>query len=437
MRRAPLAGAALVVWIGTADAGGTRKVEVESDPSGATVYLNDIDSGAACDATPCTIDAPIGTTPIIIRKDGFNPEITELEVARRGRLKPFKITLTSATATLVISNPALKGGTILVDDIEKGNAPQRLDVEAGPHHVAVVIKGRSVADEIVDLEPGDEHVLEPADPGTVADAGAGGGGSNDDTGGGSDAAAGVVKHAEPEAARPPYITVGADLDIGFRQFSYDNSQNLAATESEAGQTLLGPAVELWPFVMAGSHHLRGFSLFGKVGFGLNHQQVLDSMNAEVATTFWGNIEVDARHRWTIGDDSGVTLEGGFVRDQLQFNASSKTQLDKVPVADYRSIRIGARASTMLGALEPFAAIEGRIVLSGGELATRFASADITGGRVAVGASLVAGPVYVRAQGALTYYGWTFTNTTADPMASTADGATDVIEVLSLMIGLAH
>jgi hypothetical protein len=444
MRRALLAGAVLVVWIGSAEAGGGRKVDVESEPAGATVYLNDIDSGAVCAETPCSFEAPLGTTPIILRKDGFNPEIAEITVPRRGKVKPFKFTLTGSTATLVIKDAALKGGKIVVDDVEKGNAPQRLDVDAGPHHVAVMIKGRAVADEILDLEPGEEHELKAADVMAVADPG-GGGGSDDRHGGGggggdgdgSGAEATVETHAEPAGPRRPYIAVGADFDVGFRQFAYDHAQNIAATESEVGQTLLGPAVELWPLELAGSHHLRGLSLYGKVGFGLNHQPVLDSMNAAVASTFWGNIEVDLRHRWSIGDDSGIALEGGFVRDQLQFTAPSKTELAKVPVADYRSIRIGVRASTTLGALEPFAAIEGRIVLSGGDLGTRFASADITGGRVAVGASLRSGPVFVRAQGALTYYGWTFTNATTDPMAPTADGASDVIEVLSLVVGLTH
>ena len=120
----------LVVGVGVPDAGGTRKVDIDSEPQGATVYLNDIDQGAVCDATPCTIDAPIGKTPIIVRKDKFSPEIGELDVPRRGKVKPVKFTLTSAVGTLVIDDSATKGATVKVDDVDKG-AVDRLDVDVG------------------------------------------------------------------------------------------------------------------------------------------------------------------------------------------------------------------------------------------------------------------------------------------------------------------
>ena len=52
--------------------GPTRKVQVESDPPGATVYLNDPSEGELC-KTPCTIDAPIGETPIILQLENYEP----------------------------------------------------------------------------------------------------------------------------------------------------------------------------------------------------------------------------------------------------------------------------------------------------------------------------------------------------------------------------
>jgi hypothetical protein len=449
MRRALVAGVVLGVCTGKAGAGGSRKVDVTSEPAGASVYLNDVTTGEVCQ-TPCQVDVPIGVeTNIILQKDGYTPDVVAVTASRKGKLKPVVSTLNAAIATLDIKDAAFKGAKIVIDDVEKGAAPQSLQIEAGPHHVVIVSKGKAMFDDIVDVDAGNIFEVKPvtghpvvtttvATTSTGGGGGGGGGGSDDELGGLVTKPVEIDKQAEPSAPRRPYIAVGGDMDVGFRQFSYDQPNNLAATESEVGAVMIGPTMEIWPIEAFGGSHFRGLSLFGKVGFGINHQPVLDNTNMAVGPqTYWGNIEVDLRHRWTIGDDSSITAEGGFVRDQLQFTGGSKMTRDEVPVADYRSIRIGVRAATMLGPLEPFAGVEGRIVLSGGELATRFASADITGARVAAGAQVKAGPVYLRAQAALTYYGWTFTNASSDPAAATAAGATDLIEVLSFVIGLTH
>jgi hypothetical protein len=436
---------------GTAGAGNSRKVDVTSEPAGASVYVNDVTTGEVCQ-TPCQVDVPIGVeTNIIFQKNGFTPDIVTVTAARRGKLKPVTSTLVAAIATIEVKDSAFRGAKIVIDDVEKGAAPQSIQVEAGPHHVAIVAKGKAMFDDIVDIDAGDDHEVKPVAGGAVATTvattsgggggGGGGGGANaeDILGSNVTKPVDVEKEAEqPSVPHKPYIAVGGDMDVGFRQFSYDNPNNLNATESEVGAVMLGPTMEIWPLELLGASHFRGLSLYGKVVFGINHQPVLDMQNMPVGPqTYWGNIEVDLRHRWTVGDDSSITAEGGFVRDQLEFTGGSKATRDDVPVADYRSVRIGVRAATMLGALEPFAAVEGRIVLSGGDLATRFASADITGARVAAGAQVRAGPVYLRAQAALTYYGWTFTNSSADPTKPSASGATDLVEVLSFVLGLTH
>lgn len=443
MRRASVAGFVLVLASGVAGAGNTRKIEVTSEPDGATVYLNDVDSGSVCNATPCSIEAPIGgSVTVIFQKDGYTPDFIEVSVPKRGKIKPVKLVLAPAVGVVVVKDGALKGGKILVDDVEKGNAPQRVDVPAGPHHVVVVIKGRAVADELVDVPAGGEDEVHASTQVAVAEpAGGGGGGGGGSENLGVDVASepvAVTKEVEPSGPHRNWIEAGGAFDVGFRQFTYDHAQNLSATESEGGQVMVGPSLEIWPLELAGSSHFRGLSFAGKVLFGLNHQPVLGADGAPLGpTTFWGNLEVDVRHRWFVGDTGMIAIEGGFVRDQLEFNSPSAMLKKQVPGADYRSIKLGVRAGTMLGALEPFLEIEGRIVQSGGDLATHFASADITGAHAAAGATIHAGPVFLRAQGSITYYGWTFTNDTQDPMAPTAEGATDLVEVLSFVVGLAH
>jgi len=447
MGRGPLAGALLVAWVGLADAGNTRKVEINSEPAGATVYINNIDDGAACNATPCTIDAPIGSSSIILRKEGYAPGFGQLDVPKKGKIKTHTITLDSAIGTLVFDDPAFKGGTILIDDVAQGIAPKHVDVEAISHHVVVMMKGKELYSDFITVESGVEVPIKAPKAGgaTVvaettgggSDDGAGAGGGSDDGTGGDDT---KIKQTTPTPTRDRFITIGAVFDVNFRQFHYDNPQNgLASQEIESGQDLLGPAVEFWPMELLGASHLRGLSIFAKVEFGINHLQVLDDTTGMYAgtNTFWGNIEGDVRHRWKVGDTGGIEVSGGFVRDQMEYSANSKTDLDKVPVVDYKSIRLGVRGGGSLGGIDAYAGVEGRIVLDGGTLQKRFDKADITGGRIAAGISKTIGPIFARVEGSLLYFGWTITDNNTVPNKPTADGATDMVEVISILVGIVH
>jgi hypothetical protein len=442
MGRGPLAGVLLVVWVGVADAGNnTRKVDIDSDPGGASVYLNSVDDGASCNATPCTIEAPIGVSNVILRKDGYAPAFGQIDVPKRGKVKPLKVSLDSALGTLIFDDPALKGGTILIDDVAQGVAPKHVDVEATGHHVVVMLKNKELfegfptveanVDTPIKAKPGAATVAVVEPSGIDEGAGSGSDGTgNDDT---------KIKEATPAEKSDRYINVGAALEVNFRQFHYDNPKNgLNSQELESGQDLLGPAVEIWPMELVGASHLRGLSIFGKVLFGINKLQVLDEMTGtdQGTTTKWSNIEADLRHRWTIGDSGGIEVSGGFVRDAMDY-VGVKAALDKVPVVDYRSIRLGVRGGVSLGAIDAYAGVEGRIVISAGTLATRFTSADVTGGRAVVGFSKTMGPIFARVEGSVVYYGWTITDDNSVPNKPTADGATDMVEVISINVGLVH
>ena len=62
MGRLVLAGTLVVSAIGIAHARPKRKVQIETEPPGAAIYLGDVDKGPVCEATPCTIVAPVGTS---------------------------------------------------------------------------------------------------------------------------------------------------------------------------------------------------------------------------------------------------------------------------------------------------------------------------------------------------------------------------------------
>src|SRR5580698_1073421 len=135
----------LVASRGVASAEPTRKIDVVTDPPGATIYVGDLDAGEACKATPCTVTVPANKkTAVIARKDGYSEEFVTVDT--RKPIKIVAIKLTATTATLICDDPGLAGGTILVDDVEKGKAPAHVPVETAGHHVVVTVKGRVVFD---------------------------------------------------------------------------------------------------------------------------------------------------------------------------------------------------------------------------------------------------------------------------------------------------
>jgi hypothetical protein len=245
---------------------------------------------------------------------------------------------------------------------------------------------------------------------------------------------------------PPKATpLSAATSVGFRKVTYKNvpagtMRDDRGEETEGGQVLAGGLLELWPGSMAGVRALNGFSLAARVQFGVNSQSVIENMtNAALgARTFWGSIDVSARQKWVFSDMIGAEISAGYVRDQFEFEGDEPSIL-KVPAVLYQSLRIGGRASLLLGSLEPYAAFETRIVMSGGKLETRFpGGADANGIRAGAGvaftvAKVASGNVTGYLEGTLTRYTWTFTD---DGMIDT-NGAVDQIAQVALSIGYAY
>jgi hypothetical protein len=253
----------------------------------------------------------------------------------------------------------------------------------------------------------------------------------------------VTATGTPKSKRGPMIALSAFVDVGFRDFTYDNVryvntmvvQNLN-DEHERGQVLVGPYVEIWPATLLGLGALRGLAVIGRYGYGVNPQIVLRKDNtATSATTFWQVIEASARYRWTLGGKGTFEVGGGWVRDQYQFNGE-EDDLALVPDADYQSVRLGVRGSVLVGPMfEPYIGVENRIVLSGGALEQRFdAGATANGLRAILGFGLKLGPLAGRVEGSLTQYTWTFKND-GTKMYS-ADGGTDSIKYVSAFLGYA-
>src|SRR2546430_916725 len=123
-RIAPLA-VALVAFGGAAWAGPTHRIRVETTPEKAHVYLEDIESGAKCDATPCEFDAPLGDNILIVRLDKYEPIAQPIDVKKSRDKRPqvFTFELKAAVAMIVCDDPKAKGASIQLDGKEKGKCP--------------------------------------------------------------------------------------------------------------------------------------------------------------------------------------------------------------------------------------------------------------------------------------------------------------------------
>ncbi len=491
MVRVLLAGVLIAASSALALAGSTHKVTIDTEPEGATVYFNDREAKPVCQ-TPCTVDAPIGQTTVIIELDGYGTVLDQIDVPKRASSKPFPFKFAmakedaaggspssggasnstskpssgnassgaSGAGTIVIEASSAKGALVKIDESDKGKVPVRIEVDRGSHHVTVIKDGVKVFDKDVKVEAGEEVQVTPrsgnapppptpketpketkdtketkapkelasTDPPEGEGDGSGSGGGSDDTDKPS------VTKTGPEEPHDRFLVLAGVLDVGFRQFTY--SGGMPTYEQDDGvQALAGPAVELWPGELLHIAPLRGFSLYGRVEFPLNHQLVqMDGPTASTTSTNWGSYEASARYRHSAGDSVAIELSAGFIDDKMTYNSNDETQLAKVPIVEYKAVRAGIKALVPLGAVEPYVLFELRPVLNADagtdSLSKRYSGASVTGYRFAGGAAIRASMFVVRFDVGVDSYGWSFT------AGQAVGGATDRVIVISTLAGVA-
>lgn len=411
----------------------TRKVTIETDPPGAKVYFRAKEDGEVC-TTPCTVDAPIGETPIIVEAENRRALIESLVVPRK-TARPLRVSykLRPAYGSLIIEGR--DGATIKIDERAQGTAPRRFDeILAGAHHVVLEKDGKKLYDEFVEVEVDAAATVSApraAQPPPPA------------------ASPAPAVHEAPDRKRgTPVLAVAAATDIGFRQFTYHNNQTPATQrdDHEAGEVLTGAIVELWPTTLFHLAVLPGLSLYGRFQIGVNPQPVTvrNSTTGAVMptslTTSWRSLEISLHQRWTIASAGTIEVGAGYTSDRYQFTTDGSligdAQRDGVPDAAYKAVRIGGRASLLLGRLEPYVTAENRLVLSGGIMEHRYSlGTSVNGVQGALGAVVHLDRFEVRAEASLLLYSWTFRYDTND--SDKADGGSDRIERIGLTVGYVY
>ena len=424
----------VLLGAGTAAAGPKKKVQIESVPTGASVYINDVELGEIC-KTPCPVNIDEDST-LIVALPGHKPEVVQVAIGRRER-PPFKrqFTLVAAIGKIIVEGP--RGADIEIDDKNRGKAPREIDVPAGTHSVVLTLDGQQVFADAVEVGANEEVPIKGK--AEVAGATPPGGGDTDP---------GVPDEPDPNDGKikkqikptPPerddrIFAASAAVSVGFRDFKYNGIAPGAVNlnpSNEKGAIVVGPFVELWPGTALGVGALRGLSIIGRAQFGLNPQEVRDEDKMPIgAKTFWRTFEGSVRQRFVIGGKG--TLEGsiGYLRDQHRFEGI----VAQVPDADYTSLRLAIKVSALLGdgKYEPYLAFDNLVVLTGaGQVAENFpdGASSVAGLKLSGGIAMSFGSVAARLEASHTRYSWTF-------KMGDASSALDVISYASVFFGYAY
>lgn len=437
----------LVLAIGTAHAGRKKKVSIESNPKGASVFVDDLDR-ERCKA-PCDVEVDDDST-ITVTLKGYRPK-SEAVKFKRTEKAPYKrtFTLKKALGSLIVDGP--KDADVFVDDENRGKAPVEIAASEGEHTVVIKLGGKQIYSQDVTVAANDEvHIKgeepkvatkepppkEPKDPPDPA-----GDGTKSNDGDGTkriDIDGGSIEKPKPAPrSSEPFFAANAIVSVAVRDFKYkapDAGNSSINPANETGQVLPGVTIELWPGRLAGVTVLSGLSIYGRAQFGAVKQEVTLDDQAKTkfgATTKWSAYEALIRQRFLLGP---VALEvgGGYSREQMLYAGMAADQL---PGGDYAAIKIAVQIAKRAGGVLPYLSYNQLIVRpppdSGLLVNFPMNTPDVSGIRVAAGIAINSGRFVGRVEAAGTQYTWTF-----NPQQP-AQGATDRIGCFSAFAGFAY
>ena len=390
----------LFVSVGVAGAQAKRKIKVETEPSGATVYVGDKENGPSCESTPCTIDVPIGEVIIVIEMSGFTGRFETLMVPKRGPVKIDVFTLEKAIGTIIVEGP--KGARVTIDDVEKGVAPTTFEMPAGSYGVVLTL-GEKTGSQFVDVTSGGEVKVDGSALGEVV----------------QEEVPDEPTPTTPKGPRGPIVSLAVSGASGFRSFTYATPTD--QRNAREGGTIIGVTLQVWP--AAAFRVLPGLFIRAKAELPLYRNAVEGMDLSTQAETLWQHYEAGVHYQWLYNGKLGIQGGAAYMRDDFDY---SGTAIDRqiLPRTVYKSISIGAQVSyrapvSAKMTVEPYLAFDNRIVLSGGDIETRYAAQDTStsgfGGRI--GAAGTYGSIRVRLEFSYLRFSWDF-GTASDRMAST-------------------
>jgi len=464
--RTALVGRALTVAVLCAASGRLEakpyRVRIESQPSGATVYLDSKD-GEPLGQTPLTDKVPAGTHTLIVELDGYVSQVQDIKIRKNRKVQRIAVRLSKidlATIEVVPDQGApggrdleLRGARILVDGRDAGNLPDSIQVPAGPHQVEVVKEGYKTFETWVETAQGERLRIPVALTPVASRRTAAGKGAAAEQATGRSVALGSAEEerfaaaeggdteAPPDtsidrragearrAREVPFFTVGAGFELGGRRFRPNAKDVQGLREYDAGGVLMVRfAAELNPLAFSPSKWISGWGLYGSYGRATPLDSTARLMSGDEVNvpTVWSEVDLGARYRYRFQPDGFVGLQVGYGTHTFTFNFSQSTQelAAEVPDVDYKFWRVGMEGRYGFGRLAAIASGGTRLVSSIGNLADRFTKTDILALNAAAGvAARVTKSIEARLVGHYDHYAHEYTQMASNP-ASTARSGVD-------------
>jgi hypothetical protein len=456
-----MGGALIVLGLAVLPARADAKpypVRIESQPSGATVYL-DSKEGEPLGQTPYTGKLAAGPHTLIIELDGYVSQVQDITIRRKRRVQRIAVRLSKielATIEVVASRerrPAdARGARILVDGKDMGKLPTTVKVPAGPHQVEVVKEGYKTFETWVEAAEGEAVVVaaEMAPLGRSGKIAATKGGIDDadpdDAPDGADEEEDRLVAAEQEALRRdpdasvereesapldvrpvPWFSFGAGFELGGRRFRPNSDTVQGLREYDAGAVpMIRLAGDVNPLAFSPSKWISGWGLYASYARATpldSAARLQSGMEVDVPTS-WSELDVGARFRYRLDTGSHVGVEVGYGTHTFSFEFSADTEelALEVPDVDYAFWRIGLEGRYSFGRLAGLATGGTRLVNAIGSLGDRFAQTDVVALHGGVGlAATITRSIEARLFGRYDRYSHTYTIMPANPLSDATSG----------------
>jgi PEGA domain-containing protein len=399
---------------GAAQAAKTYVVRVESEPTGATVYVDDKENGPA-GTTPADISMTAGEHTLIVELEGHETSFATVVVKKSGKRQSVQVDLEPvAMAIIAVTAPSgdpASGAKILLDGAEVGVVPAEIQAEPGPHQVQVTRAGSPPFEAWIEVIAGETSNVEA----TLA-----AGAPRPAPRPASDTPAAAVSD-KPAPFRPTLAGAGVGVEFLWRRFSYQDpmTENLRPFEADGVPAVVVDA-ELYPWhALEEPKVLR--SLYATLRLALGLPLTSTTATGGRVDTTWREMDLGLRWRQALGPGAAVDLEAGYA--QMLFTFGEGELAAEVPDVDYRSLRLAARGRIDVERITAWAGAEANVVLDGGVLATRFQESTVLGlgGSLGLTARIWRG-LELRGAAHLTRFGWDFTSAAGDTYV--ASGGTD-------------
>jgi hypothetical protein len=360
------------------------RVTITSEPSGATVWVDDR-SGKALGTTPYNTSLSEGKHTVFLELPGYEFVVQEINVRRRKR-GPQRVSFNlvqlrsgSIDVLAASGSPDADGARVFIDGKEVGTVPDTFDIPEGAHQVEVVkdgykrfqnwvevTKGESVEVSVAleALRPG-ETIQTSRDPDPNPDSPITSRPSDDGKG------KATVKDG------PSPVVLAAGMGAGWRRFDYEQPRtNNLRPYSANGIALVDIGAEFRVGALVSA--LRWLSIFGGASLSLPLTSSTEA-GAEEIKTSWFRREVGLRARFDAGPGAfGLDVaEGG---NAFTFDNAGLLE-NEIPEAVYEYVRMGATYGVHKGDNAFGAGGDGLVILSSNGVSDRFNNPSIVGFRV--------------------------------------------------------